>query len=56
MVYHLESQKLLLQKIEELTLYSIEQNKLNKKNQSGTLSAEQEIQTFGRNKIKMIKK
>ena len=31
MVYHLgENQKLLYRKIEELTLYSIEQNKLNK--------------------------
>ncbi|MET7035717.1 hypothetical protein [Elizabethkingia miricola] len=50
-----ESQKLLLQKIEELTLYSIEQNKLNKEQSELLLQQQQEIQNL-RNEIKVIKK
>ncbi|MCL1663147.1 hypothetical protein M2T78_02715 [Elizabethkingia ursingii] len=50
-----ESQKLLLQKIEELTLYSIEQNKLNKEQSELLRQQQQEIQDL-RNEIKVIKK
>ncbi|MCL1666891.1 GAS domain-containing protein [Elizabethkingia ursingii] len=50
-----ESQKLLLQKIEELTLYSIEQNKLNKEQSELLRQQQQEIQEL-RNEIKVIKK
>ncbi|MCT3907097.1 hypothetical protein HZQ01_16695 [Elizabethkingia anophelis] len=50
-----ENQKLLLQKIEELTLYSIEQNKLNKEQSELLRQQQQEIQNL-RNEIKVIKK
>ncbi len=45
----------LLQKIEELTLYSIEQNKLNKEQSELLRQQQQEIQNL-RNEIKVIKK
>ncbi|MVW92751.1 hypothetical protein FCL53_12310, partial [Elizabethkingia meningoseptica] len=41
-----ESQKLLLQKIEELTLYSIEQNKLSKKQSELLRQQQEEIQNL----------
>jgi len=50
-----ESQKLLLQKIEELTLYSIEQNKLNKEQSELLRQQQKEIQEL-RDEIKVIKK
>lgn len=50
-----ENQKLLLQKIEELTLYSIEQNKLNKEQSELLRQQQQEIQDL-QNEIKVIKK
>lgn len=50
-----ESQKLLLQKIEELTLYTIEQNKLNKEQSLLLQKQRQEIQDL-RNEVRRIRK